>query len=109
MQGRYFIQNIGNGPAINIVVKTDLHNGKWDYGFLWNSLQSCSNPESMNWTTKSNIICALYLDSFGHNYISYMENNNLITIDCLDESSVKKYSKEIEKSKLDAPTLTWKK
>ncbi|OQP67634.1 hypothetical protein [Niastella populi] len=108
IRGRYWIQNIGNGPAINIIVKSDFHNNAWKYGFIWHSLQATNQLEPMDWTTSSNIICATYSDSMGHDYISYMENDSLITIDCQDEKSIKKFGQQIEKAKLNAPSITWR-
>ena len=106
-EGVYFVENIGNGPAINIRIKTSLENGKWSYGFIWNSLRSASISEPMHWTKNTNVICAIYSDSFGHEYISYMENNHLITIDCSDKEQRKKYSKLIEKARIEI-SFTWR-
>ena len=91
-----------------LIVKSHFHNGNWEHGYLWHSLQSVSQQEAMDWTTNSNIICSTYSDSLGHDYISYMQSDILITIDCKDEKAMKKFSKEVEKANIKAPSTTWR-
>ena len=38
----YSIQNIGKGAALNVTIKSDFDNGKWQYGYIWNSLSAKS-------------------------------------------------------------------
>ena len=62
----------------------------------------------MDWTTHTNVICAIYFDSFENEYVSYMEKNDLRLINCMYEVSKIKYASELEKSKIETK-MDWRK
>ncbi len=95
----YSIQNIGRGAAINVEIRTIEKDSEWK-GVIWNSMGAKNDIQKMDWTTNTNAICAIYHDSFGLEYVSYMDDNKLRVIHCFDEESVKAYPKEFENSRI---------
>lgn len=107
--GRFFIHNVGKGPAINVIIKSNLINqSTWRYAVHWYSLPSQGPNKQMPWTGSSMEICATYTDAIGNEYISYMDNNMLRIIDCSDSKSIEKNKNEFAKAQLSSQNSpTW--
>ena len=102
----YSIENIGNGSALNIVLRGHFHQHKWQQAYLFYSLVSGST-KPLKWTKGCNKLMANYSDVFGNEFISFMDGDTLRVIDCKDEKSIKDFAKEYQWAQSDSVKPTW--
>ena len=107
LQGSFCIHNVGKGAALNIIIRSNIIKDQWMYAFHWYSLRPEQAPELLKWTGNSMEIFATYSDTFGNEYISYMDNNILRIIDLQDKKSKEKYKVEYNKTKLNSVEPKW--
>lgn len=105
----YFVENIGKGAAINVIINCSLNESEksWNESFIYYSF-SQNQKQIVSNKTPTNALMAIYSDIYGTIYTSFMENDKLVYFEVAVEKKEKKYKDEYEKSIYTSPNPTWK-
>src|SRR5690606_12957550 len=90
----YWMENIGSGIAVDVKIKRNFRDNKWEEGYNYFTL-SPGERVYLSWSKHSIQLVAEYKDSEGYQYYSYMDANHLRFFD--KENGEKNYLTEFSK------------
>jgi hypothetical protein len=90
----YWLENIGSGIAVDVKIKRNFRDNKWEEGYNYFTL-SPGERVYLSWSKHSIQLVAEYKDSEGYQYYSYMDANHLRFFD--KENGEKNYLTEFSK------------
>jgi len=90
----YWLENIGSGIAVDVKIKRNFRDNKWEEGYNYFTL-SPGERVYLSWSKHSIQLVAEYKDAEGYQYYSYMDGNFLRFFD--EKIGQEKYPNEFSK------------
>lgn len=98
----YNVQNLGVGPALNVLISSNIKNDEWEKHFIYYSIPK-DGKIGLKFSSGSNALLAEYTDILGVKYHSFMVNDHQYIFDKRNQEYIIEHKQYFDQVNLKKP------